>query len=50
MKNGQRSFLQNIEVLFDGGVIGEQTDRQLRSAIRGPQRTSGIGYPPGRDG
>ena len=29
MKNGQRSFLQNIEALFDGGVIGEQTDRQL---------------------
>jgi RNA polymerase sigma factor (sigma-70 family) len=29
MKDGQRSFLQNIEALFDGGVIGEQTDRQL---------------------
>ncbi len=29
MKYGQRSFLQNIEALFDGGVIGEQTDRQL---------------------
>ena len=29
MKNGQGSFLQNIEALFDGGVIGEQTDRQL---------------------
>jgi RNA polymerase sigma factor (sigma-70 family) len=29
MKDGQRSLLQNIEALFDGGVIGEQTDRQL---------------------
>jgi hypothetical protein len=29
MKDGQRSFLQNIETLIDGGVIGEQTDRQL---------------------
>ena len=33
MKYGQRSFLQNIEALFDGGVIGEQTDRQLLQLI-----------------
>jgi RNA polymerase sigma factor (sigma-70 family) len=33
MKDGQRSFLQNIEALFDGGVIGEQTDRQLLQLI-----------------
>ena len=38
MKDGQRSFLQNIEALFDGGVIGEQTDRQLLQlfAVRDP--------------
>ena len=35
MKYGQRSFLQNIEALFDGGVIGEQTDRQLLQLYAG---------------
>src|SRR4051812_21060504 len=29
MNGGQRSFLPYIETLFDGGAIGEQTDRQL---------------------
>jgi RNA polymerase sigma factor (sigma-70 family) len=29
MKDGQRSFIEHIETLFDAGAIGEPTDRQL---------------------
>ena len=40
MKDGQRSFLQHIETLFDAGAIGEQTDRQLLELFTGRDRTA----------
>ena len=38
MKDGQRSFLEHIETLFDEGAIGEQTDRQLLERFTGRDR------------
>jgi RNA polymerase sigma factor (sigma-70 family) len=40
MKEGQRSFLQHIETLFDAGAIGEHTDRQLLQLFTGRDRTT----------
>jgi hypothetical protein len=40
MKDGQRSFLQQIETLFDAGAIGEHTDRQLLQLFTGRDRTA----------
>jgi hypothetical protein len=40
MKDGQRSFLQHIETLFDAGAIGEHTDRQLLDLSTGRDRTT----------
>src|SRR5262245_10261116 len=40
MKNGQRALLQYIETLFDGGAIGEQTDRQLLQVFTASDRTA----------
>ncbi len=38
MKDGQRSFIEHIETLFDAGAIGEQTDRQLLERFTGRDR------------
>jgi RNA polymerase sigma factor (sigma-70 family) len=38
--SGQRSFLRQIETLFDVGAIGEQTDRQLLERFMGGDRTA----------
>ncbi len=38
MKDGQRSFIEHIETLFDEGAIGEQTDRQLLERFTGRDR------------
>ncbi len=40
MQNGQRSFLQHIESLFDAGTIGEHTDRQLLQMFTGRDRAA----------
>jgi RNA polymerase sigma factor (sigma-70 family) len=38
MKDGQRSFIEHIETLFDAGAIGEPTDRQLLERFTGRDR------------
>ena len=38
MNDGKRAFLQYIETLFEGGAIGEQTDRQLLQVFTGGDR------------
>jgi RNA polymerase sigma factor (sigma-70 family) len=40
MKDGQLSFLQHIETLFDAGAIGEHTDRQLLQLFTGRDRAA----------
>ncbi len=40
MKDGQRSFLQHIETLYEAGAIGEQTDQQLLRLFTGRDPTA----------
>src|SRR5262249_11585625 len=38
MKDGQRTFLQYIETLFEAGAVAYQTDRQLLQVFTGGDR------------
>jgi RNA polymerase sigma factor (sigma-70 family) len=40
MRNGQQSLLENIQTLFEGGKLGERTDRQLLAQLQAGDRAA----------